>query len=472
MKRAYDDELIQLAKDIWEFAEIKFEEKKSAKAQMDLLKKYGFSVEDNLADIPTAFKAVYGTEGPSIGYLGEFDALSGLSQVEDALEKKEKVQGACGHGCGHHMLGTASLGAALQLKDYIESNHLKARVVYFGCPAEEGGSAKAFMAKRGVFFDADVALTWHPFNGNGVLTGSMQANKQVYVRFYGQGAHAAMSPELGRSALDALEIVNIGVNFLREHIKGSERIHYAITNAGGISPNVVQEYAEGIYLMRSSDIDGVDRLYERFTQIVQGAGLITQTKPEIIFDKACSNIVVNNVLEKVLYESFVEEGAMEFSKEEIEYAKGYRKLFSQNNINSEMTLQFVADDKRQDEIDYLSTHVLYEKILDYVKKETTVMGSSDVGDASNAVPTAQIVVACYAIGTPGHSWQEVAQGKSTYAMKGMLKAADVLAKAGQKLLEHPILIEEAKKELIKRRGDTFISPIPDGQIPFPLRNKQ
>lgn len=218
---------------------------------MELLEKHEFEIESGLAHIPTAFKAVYGKGKPAIGFLGEFDALSGLSQEADKLERKEVEKGACSHGCGHHMLGTASIGAAFQLKDYIEENNLDAKVIYSSYPGEEGGSGKAFMAKTRVFDDANIALTWHPFNGNAILTGSMQANKQVYIRFYGQGSHAAFSPELGRSALDGLELLNVGLNFLREHIKSDERLHYAITDTGGKSPNVVQAFAEGLYLLRA-----------------------------------------------------------------------------------------------------------------------------------------------------------------------------------------------------------------------------
>lgn len=327
------------------------------------------------------------------------------------------------------------------------------------------------MAKAGAFDLADVLFCWHPFNSTGVMTGSLQANKQVYVRFHGQGSHAAMSPELGRSALDALELVNIGVNFLREHMKGYERVHYAITDTGGISPNVVQPFAEGIYLLRSSDIASVNKLYERFEKIVEGAALMTETKPEIIFDKACSNIVPNEVLENVLYEALLEEGPIQFTQEEIDKAKEYRKTFPEDNLKSEMSLQYVENDYIEQEMNYLKNNYLYDKIIKYVHKSNVIMGSSDVGDASNAVPTSQIITACYAIGTAGHSWQEVSQGKLSYAMKGMLKATDVLARAGIKVLNNPEIANEAKKELIRRRGEKFISPIPDGQIPLALRKK-
>lgn len=460
----YSDELITLAKEIWEYAEIKWKEFKSVEAQKELLKKYGFKINDKLADLPTAFSAEFGDEdGITIGFLGEFDALSGLSQVEDLAERKEKEEGACGHGCGHNLLGTASIGAALQLKDYIEENNLKARVIYFGCPAEEGGSGKAFLAKAGCFDVMDIAITWHPFNGNAIFTGSLQANKQVYVKFKGKGAHAAASPHLGRSALDGLELVNIGVQFLREHMQDFERIHYSITDPGSGSPNVVQPFAEGMYLIRSKNTEFVNRLYKRFEKIVQGAALMTETEAEIIFDKACSNVIPNPVIEEELYKAFLEEGPIEFTDEERDYAAKFRETFPVENIESEQTIGF-AEDKNA-ELEYLKDNLLYDKILDYKHSSDIVMGSSDVGDCSNVVPTAQIVTACFAIGTTAHSWQEVAQGKSSIAMKGMLKASDVMARAAKSFIDNPELIDKAKEEFLKVRGEKFISPIPDGARP-------
>ena len=460
----YNDELIKLAKNIWEFAEIKWKEYKSVEAQKEILKKYGFKINDNLADLPTAFSAEYGDEdGVTIGILGEFDALSGLSQVEDLAERKEKIEGACGHGCGHHLLGTGSIGAALKVKDYIEENKPKARVIYFGCPAEEGGSGKAFMAKAGCFDVADIAIAWHPFTGNAIFTGSLQANKQVYVKFRGKGAHAAASPHLGRSALDGLELVNIGVQFLREHMQGFERIHYSIIDPGSASPNVVQPYAEGLYLLRSKNTEYVNKLYERFEKIVEGAGLMTETEPEIIFDKACSNVIPNPIIEEELYKTFLEEGPIEFTEEEINYARKFRETYPDENIESENTIGFAED--KTGELNYLRENILYDKVLDYKHSSEVGMGSSDVGDCSNVVPTAQFITACFAIGTTAHSWQEVAQGKSSIAMKGMLKASDVMARAAIRFLENPELIDKAREEFIKVRGEKFISPIPDGARP-------
>jgi len=319
------------------------------------------------------------------------------------------------------------------------------------------------MAKAGCFDAADVAITWHPFTGNAIFTGSLQANKQVYVRFRGKGAHAAASPHLGRSALDGLELVNIGVQFLREHMQDFERIHYSIVDPGSASPNVVQPYAEGLYLLRSKDTKHVNRLYQRFEKIVEGAGLMTETEPEIVFDKACSNVIPNSVIEEELYKAFLEEGPMKFTEEEIQYAERFRATYPEENIESENTIGFAED--KSGELQYLKEHILYDKILKYKHSDEIVMGSSDVGDCSNAVPTAQIITACFAIGTTAHSWQEVAQGKSSIAMKGMLKASNVMARAAIHLIENPERVQKAKEELIRVRGEQFTSPIPDGAKP-------
>ncbi|MFR7761129.1 MAG: peptidase dimerization domain-containing protein [Peptoniphilus grossensis] len=319
------------------------------------------------------------------------------------------------------------------------------------------------MAKAGCFDIADIAIAWHPFTGNAIFTGSLQANKQVYVKFRGKGAHAAASPHLGRSALDGLELVNIGVQFLREHMQGFERIHYSIIDPGSGSPNVVQPYAEGLYLLRSKNTEYVNKLYERFEKIVEGAGLMTETEPEIIFDKACSNVIPNPIIEEELYKAFLEEGPIEFTEEEINYARKFRETYPDENIESENTIGFAED--KTGELNYLRENILYDKILDYKHSSEVGMGSSDVGDCSNVVPTAQFITACFAIGTTAHSWQEVAQGKSSIAMKGMLKASDVMARAAISFIEKPELIDKAREEFIKVRGEKFISPIPDGARP-------
>ena len=245
----YEELFEKLNAKIWDYAELKFEEYQSSEALIDMMKTHGFSVERGLAGMDTAFRATAGKGRPVIGLLAEYDALSGLSQKAGQLEPIPRKETENGHGCGHCLLGTAAAGAALMAKDYLIQTGREGTVVLIGCPAEEGGSGKAYLARAGVFDDLDAALTWHPAGGNAVLTGSLQANCQAYFRFHGVSSHAAGSPHLGRSALDAVELMDVGVNYMREHMEPTDRIHYAITDTGGSSPNVVQNHAEVLYLI-------------------------------------------------------------------------------------------------------------------------------------------------------------------------------------------------------------------------------
>ena len=279
-------EIFTASDEIWGCAETAFTEEKSMKILCDVLKAEGFTVETGLADVKTAFKGTFGSGKPVIGILGEFDALSGLDQEAGATEKIVVHDGASGHGCGHNMLGTASLSAASGIKKYLEESGKPGTVIYFGCPGEEGGSGKSFMARDGVFDNLDFAVTWHPGDKNVVSVGSSLANYQIIYRFYGQASHAAACPELGRSALDAVELMNTGVQYLREHIIQEARIHYAITNTGGYSPNVVQPYSEVLYLIRAPKNSQVKEIYERVNDIARGAALMTGTKMELQFVKA------------------------------------------------------------------------------------------------------------------------------------------------------------------------------------------
>ncbi|WBW49921.1 amidohydrolase [Peptoniphilus equinus] len=463
----YNNELIQTAFNIWDFAEIKFEEFQSSKALQTLLESHGFTVQSGLAGIPTAFKATYGTGQVKIGYLGEFDALSGLSQKSGIATEEKRDDAHNGHGCGHHMLGTAAAGAALMLKDHIDKHQLDAQVIFFGCPGEEGGSGKAFMANAGVFDNLDVALSWHPYVVNAVWSGSSLANIQVFVRFHGKSTHAASAPHLGRSALDGLELLNVGVNFLREHIEEADRIHYAITDTGGISPNVVQNYAEGIYLIRSTTSEKADALYARFQKIVEGAGLMTETTPEIIFDKSASELIPNQTLERVLYEAFKLCGPPEFTPEDIRHAKQFADHATEEDIRSDPTFGMTSNPEKL--YNNLKDKALCDFILDYEPSSFVMPGSTDVGNVSRVVPTSQITVGNYAVGTAAHSWQEVAQGKYDYAMKAMLKASEVLTQAGAMLLADPQLISDAKAEFQTRMKDKNKYTMPKGTMPLVLR---
>ena len=460
---------IEISDKIWRLAEMRFQEHQSAELLAGLLEQEGFQVDRGVAGIPTAFVATFGTGGPIIGILGEYDALAGISQQSGVAAKQAIVPDGSGHGCGHNMIGAGTLAAAVAVKHYLQANSLTGTIRYYGCPGEEGGSGKAFMARAGVFADLDAALTWHPFGHSGIMSVGTLANFQVYYRFHGRSAHAAAAPHLGRSALDAVELMNIGVNYLREHIIPEARVHYAVTNAGGSSPNVVQAEAEVLYLMRAPQLGQVQEIYERICKIAQGAALMSGTELEIIFDKACSNYIPNRTLEEVMYANFQEVGAPVFDEDDRQFARQIRSTLSATDINNDLKMgsDFMGG-QRPDIITALKDNELSDIILPYVHEASLLAGSTDVGDVSWIAPTAQAIAACQALGTPGHSWQAVSQGATSIAHKGMLTAARVIARTAVDVMANPDIARKARVELdTKLGGVKYISPIPAEVEPKP-----
>ncbi|MBQ6856182.1 MAG: amidohydrolase, partial [Lachnospiraceae bacterium] len=384
-------------------------------------------------------------------------------------EKKQIHAGAPGHGCGHNMLGTASLASAIGVKKYLEETGKSGTVVYLGCPGEEGGSGKAFMAKEGAFSDLDAAITWHPGDLTRTCTSSSLANYQVAYKFYGTSAHAGGAPHLGRSALDALELMNMGVQFLREHVIPEARIHYAITNTGGYSPNVVQPYAEVLYLIRAPKNRQVEEIYQRVNRIAEGAAHMTETRVEIDFVKGCSNLISNKVIAKKLWENLNELGAPEYTEEELAFAKKIHESVGDSCYESlEKQANIFKRDVKKDIMAHKG-EAMYQFVLPYDDNGVMSFGSTDVGDVSWNCPTAQAYVATWAAGTPGHSWQIVSQGKSGLAHKGLIYAAKAMAGAAIDMYEDPALIDEAKLEMEETLdGDTYLCPIPDGCKPRAL----
>lgn len=459
--RNYDSLLCALSDRIWDFAEIRFQEHKSAAAITELMAAEGFEVTLGLADMDTAFTAVYGQGKPVIGLLAEYDALSGLSQEAGLTSPTPQAGTNNGHGCGHHLLGTAAVGAALKIRDYLAQSGKSGTVILVGTPAEEGGSGKAYLARAGVFDPMDVALAWHPASVNSVMTGSMMANCQVYFRFHGKSSHAAACPHLGRSALDAVELMDVGVNYMREHMEPTDRIHYAITDAGGISPNVVQNHAEVIYLIRSTDNEKVKALYARVCDIARGAALMTGTQVEILFDKACSNILSNSVVEELLHDSMVAVPLPTYTEEELDYASRMKVWFQDSDIAADLGVGFMENRQKKKMIAALREKPMADFVADHKHLDVYVAGSSDVGDCSFAAPTAQFLAACAAPGTPAHSWQMVAQGKSGLAHKGMLYAAEVLAEAARRVIDDPSIAARAREEFVESTdGKPYSCPIP------------
>lgn len=446
------DKLIDLSNYLWDNPETAFSETKSAARICKDLREEGFDVKEGIANIATAFSGTFGQGKPVIAFLGEYDALAGLYQEAEKSEKTSDVCGA-GHGCGHNLLGAGSLGAAIAVKRYLEQTKNSGTVVYFGCPGEEGGSGKAFMARDGAFDGVDIAFTWHPQATNKVNTNLNLANCQISYKFDGISSHAGTQPHLGRSALDAVELMNVGVNFLREHMPQTARIHYAITNTGGFSPNVVQSHAEVLYLIRSANLSDLEELKERVNNIADGAALMTGTKVTKDFVKACSNAVTNHTLLKVLYDKMLEIGAPIPTEEEIAFASEFsRKALSEYKTSN-------------------PEHPIRYDIEEYNGQNVQSFGSSDVGDVSWVCPTAQITSATHPVGVPGHSWQKTAFGKSSIAHKSMLFTSKVLASAAIEVLENPDLVEKAKAEHKDRIGpDGYKCPIPKGVIPRAINN--
>lgn len=437
--------LEQTADYIWENPETAFTEYKSAAYLCDVLRKEGFTVEENLGGIKTAFSGRFGSGKPVIGILGEFDALSGLNQVAGATEQIS-AGGEAGHGCGHNLLGAGALGAAIGVKAWLQKTGKPGTVIYFGCPGEEGGSGKAFMARDGVFDGLDAAITWHPEDCNKVANRRFLGNCQVLYKFDGKAAHAGASPHKGRSALDAVELMNMGVQFLREHIPSSCRIHYAITDTGGFSPNVVQAHAEVLYLIRGEDNKTVAELYDRVNDIAKGAALMTGTQESHQFIKACSNSIPNDAIQRMLQTKMEQIAIPAVTQEELAFGKA-------------LAVQIPGCDPAHP----------YSDILVAYDGESQSFGSTDVGDVSWVCPTAQIWVATELYNTPGHSWQWTSQGKSSRAKAMTHYAAKVMAAGAAELMENPELLAAAKAEHAKRVGpDGYIPPIPKDVKPMAM----
>lgn len=462
------EKLTRASDNVWEYAETAFVENKSMEELCALLESEGFKVEKGIGDVPTAFSGTFGSGKPVIGLLGEYDALFGLSQVAGATHKEWYHEGCPGHGCGHNLLGVGSIAAAIAVKNYLEESGESGTVIYYGCPGEEGGSGKAFMAREGVFDCLDAAITWHPGSVNAASNNSSLANIQVKFKFKGVSAHAAGDPYNGRSALDAVELLNVGVQFLREHIIPEARVHYAITNTGGLSPNVVQPVAEVLYLCRAPKNAQAQEIYEWVIDIAKGAALMTHTEMEYEFIKACSNVINNMTLEKALYENLNKVPLPTYTDEEIKLAAEYKKSapavqdLAEKNVDGGAEVQAFIREHQGKPINNF--------IMPYYPSGKAMGGSTDVGDVSWVCPTAQINAATLAADTPGHSWQIVAQGKSSIAHKGMLYAGEVMAATVIDLMKNPKLLEEAKAEHAQRVAPTgYVCPIPKGIKPQAIK---
>ena len=451
---------------IWDANETRFQTVKSAESLCRVLEKEGFSIEKGISHMESAFIASYGSGKPVIGILAEYDALANLSQVAGLAEKKAWVEGGNGHGCGHNLLGGGALAGAVGIKDYMEAHKIPGTIQLFGCPAEESGYGKSFMARDGVFDHLDAALTWHPMDSSGIWSSSSLAVYQVYYNFRGIAAHAAAAPELGRSALDAAELMNIGVQFLREHIVETARIHYAFIDAGGVSANVVQPSASLYYFIRAKKLEEAKTIFDRVSKIAEGAAMMTETELEIVFDSACANYIPNRALSCAMNENLIAHGSLNLTKEETEYEKAYFNTISeaakQGLYNRARNL---FPDLPEEEIVKLAQSPIFDLPAPLHFSDAT-SGSTDVGDVSWVVPTAQVFLGCEPQGTAPHSWQWVANGKSSVAHKGLLAAGKVLAATAYDLLTDSELLKKAQEEHKKMlNGKAYKSGIPADVLP-------
>ena len=463
---AKKDVICHVADTIWANPELSLQEVKSAALYCQVLEQEGFQVEKGVCSIPTAFAASFGSGRPHIGILAEYDALSGLSQKAGSLTQEEIVPGGCGHGCGHNLLGAGALAAALGVKAYLETAGVSGTVTLYGCPGEEGGAAKAFMARDGLWRQLDAALTWHPEDTNEVITGSSNSCIQVQYTFHGIASHAAGAPDRGRSALDAVELMNIGVQFLREHMSDKARIHYAITDAGGRSPNVVQPRSTVLYMVRSNHVSEAVQLQKRVDKIADGAALMTETSYDRKFIDGLADTVPNHVLEALLHKNFEELGVPGHTAEELAFADALSKTYEGAGgvpgIGSKYDSAYAKAAKAlQNGIG----HAMNDFLLPLYSGDAFRPGSTDVGDVSWECPTAQISVASWPNGCPGHSWQNVSCDGTDIGRKAAVHAGKVIAAAAIDLFADPAILQKAKAEFDEKTAEGYTCPIPADAVP-------
>ena len=461
--------LCELSDALWDAPELSLLEYKSAARYCEVLRELGFTVTEKLCGIDTAFSGSFGSGRPVIGILGEFDALSGLSQEAGVPYEKPVASGGCGHGCGHNLLGVGSLAAAVAVKRYLEETGQSGTVIFYGCPGEEGGSGKAYMAREGLWKELDAALSWHPGDVNQVTTGTNNSCIQVLYQFSGTAAHAAGEPYNGRSALDAVELMNVGVQFLREHTTDDCRIHYAITDTGGVSPNVVQSKAAVLYMVRANKVVDSVKLQARVDDIAKGAALMTGTSFRRVFIDGTAELLPNFTLERALYENFQALGVPQYDAAETAFAAAIREAFPHGERVPGTGPRF--DEAIREQVLALTDGLkkpLNDFLLPLYSGTGFIPGSTDVGDVSWLTPTAQIEAVTWPSETPGHTWQAVSCGKRSFAHKGMLCAGKVLAATAIDLMTQPELLAAARAEFEKRSAGGYVCPIEPGAVPVAL----
>jgi len=458
---------IEMSDQIWQSPELAFKEFKASRLQADFLENEGFSVTWNIGDLNTAFVAEWGEGKPILGFIGEYDALPGLSQKNQPT--KEAINdGGPGHGCGHNLLGTGAVASAVAVQKWLKSNGESGTIRYYGCPAEEEGNGKVYMARAGAFNDLDAALNFHPAKINMPAKGGAIGVNEIYFRFFGRTAHAGDAPHKGRSALDAVELMNIGINYLREHVKDDVRMHYIITE-GGKAPNIVPEEAEVYYFIRAAKPDYLAEVVERVHKVAEGAALMTETTFEARFDGGCSALQSNHYLADLQYQSMQLIGSIAFTQEEINFAQAINESFTGTNSDhiDDMIEYFEPSSEMVAELDEYRDQPLIGRNFIALDERIIASGSTDVGDLSQIVPVSELETTCFPTGCPGHSWGNVAASGMSIGHKGMMHAAKIMAATAVELYSDPSHLVEIRQEFERKtKGKPYIPPIPkDGKPP-------
>lgn len=449
-----EKEIIEWSDKVWGFAELGLREFKTSEYLSEITENHGFMVQREVAEMPTAFVGTWSNgEGPTIGILGELDALAGISQ-KPVPYKEPVIEGAPGHGCGHNIYGAGAVAAGIALKTAMEENNIGGTIKVYGCPAEETLVGKIWMVRHGLFDDVDAVLAHHPSSANTASIGSSNAMNSFKVHFHGRTAHSAGDPENGISALDAVELMSNGVNFMREHIIEKARVHYIHEECGG-QPNVVPAYARTWYYVRAPERAQVEEIYEWVLDIVKGANLMAKTTSELEFLTGCYNKLPNEVLSKLVVEQMREIGAPKHTEEELEFADKMAE-----SIDIEKKMNSLQKSNRPDWQKLRDVH-FDERILDDYREGMVGAGSTDVSDVSWVAPTIEFNTTCCMLGTPGHSWQYVAQNGMSIGHKGLIFSTKVHAATALELLTKPTLLQKVKDEWVKRlAGREYKSPIP------------
>jgi aminobenzoyl-glutamate utilization protein B len=453
---------IDMADYIWENPELAYEEFKSSRRQADSLEAQGFSITWGSGGLETAFVAEWGEGAPILGFIGEYDALPGLSQKVGTT--KEPVQeDAPGHGCGHNLLGTGAVASAVAVRYWLEATGGTGTVRYYGCPAEEDGSGKVFMARDGAFDDLDAALNFHPDGNNMAYKGGAVGVSAVYYRFYGRTAHAGGSPHEGRSALDAVELMNVGINYLREHVKDDVRIHYIITE-GGKAPNIVPEEAEVYYYIRAAKPDYLAEVVERVGKVASGAAMMTETRVEVRHEAGCSALLSNHYLADLQFQAMERIGPITYTQEEIDFAQAINDAFP--GSNSDYIDKAIEYFKPPPEIEAIFNEHRDQPLVgvNFPTLDASIVatGSTDVGDLSQVTPVSMLGTTCFPTGTPGHSWADVASAGMSIGHKGMMHAAKVMAVTAVELYSDSNHLVKIREEFeTKTKGKPYVPPIPE-----------